>query len=207
MSTFSQFFPSTGTATGPGIAFPGYGTSRYYPPTLPGITDSPGAMTANILYAVPFFCQQTFTFAGLSVQQTTNTPTGNMRMGIYNDNSGVPGTLNTDLGTVAFPASTGIRTVSASIALTAGTWYWLAAVADAALAVNAFEATTAQQFWQIIASQRDHGLVSGAVTSFGTSAYQGLAPVKGAHVYAALPTPFPTITGYDIAGPLLYLKS
>lgn len=206
-STLQQFFAAGGTATGPGINFPGYGASRYYPPTLPGFTDTPGTMTASVIYATPFYCQQTFTFAGMSVQQTTNTPTGTIRLGVYNDSSGAPGTLNTDLGTASFIASTGIRTVSGSLALVANTWYWMAAIANAALAVNAFEATTTQQFQNIILAQRDHGLISTAVTGFGTSGYQGLAPVKASQAFGALPTPFPTVTGYDTNGPLIYMKT
>ncbi len=189
-----------------GAPFPGYGSGRYYGPTVPGLTGASRALTANKIYAMPFFIKQTQTFAGISVYQDNVSPTGNIRLGVYNDSSGAPATKNTDAGTVAFPGSTGIRTVTASIALTAGTWYWLVAVADAALSVSGWGYIPSEGFLNY--SQADRGIIASAITILdGVTTYQGWLPIRGAHVYAALPSSFPTPETYVLEAPMIFLKT
>ncbi len=186
--------------------FPGYNSACYYPPSVQGASTLQRTLTANLVFAMPFFCRQSYTFSGLSVFQDGAGTTGNMRLGIYNDSSGLPGTLKTDAGTVAFPGSTGIRTVATSLSLVQGNWYWLAGVADAALVVMGWAAVASGEP-QIINSVADHGLAAAAVTTLDfVSGYAGMTPLKGSLTYGALPTPFPTLTGYGTSAPMIFLK-
>ena len=183
----------------PGAKFPGFGSAQYYPPTIPFLTTSTTKQsTLGRLYALPFYCPNTKSFTGISIEQTSTT-TGNVRMGVYNDSNGYPGTLKTDAGAVAFPGSTGIRTGTATIALTGGQWYWLAAVFDTSTMqyVGPSDNDTAYYFDQLA----DHGIYTAAATfSPSNSCFYAT------QAYGALPDPFPAFTAYNGNVPLLCLK-
>ena len=89
------------------------------------------AVAANTLYATPLFIPDTITVSALGVEVTTFA-TGNVRLGLYYDLAGQPGTLLLDGGATSTGTSNGFKSVAVSQALSAGTW-WLAAVFDATL--------------------------------------------------------------------------
>lgn len=175
----------------PGVAASPYAAGLLYPPTLHSFTIASGAMSAGLLYALPFFCRETHTFTGISIYQSGAGTTGNFRLGVYSTTAARPTTLFQDGGAVACPGSTGWRTVSTSISLVQGTWYWLAAVADAAITVSYISEATGD----IPAGSRFINEF-GAIPTVAPDVFAQAHGFVGTHAYAALPTPFPTITGY-----------
>jgi hypothetical protein len=185
----------------PGAKFPGFGSSQYYPPTIPFYTVSTTKQsTSGRLYAMPFYCPNTKSFTGISIEQTSAT-TGNVRMGVYNDSNGYPSSLKVDAGAVAFPGSTGIRTGTATIALTGGLWYWLAAVFDTNTMqyVGPSDGDSSFNF----AMSSDHGIHTTAAT-FNTGNITSV--FYASQAYGALPDPFPSFTAYNGNAPFLCLK-
>lgn len=191
----------------PGAPHPGYGSAQRYPCIAgPSFTKS-NTMAANKCYAIRFRIHSSKSFTGMAAYQNSAATTGNMRMGIYNDSTGLPGTLQQDVGAVAFPASTGWRTVSTTINLTPA-WYWAACVADAALVTigpDVGSATT--QSSPPLAEVLDNGIstVIGGSPDW-TSNLNGIGALRAALTYGALPTPFGTLEAYDWnVPPLLFL--
>lgn len=205
-STFSQFVGGGQSATAPNGIFPGYGSAQYFLPT--GIAESAArTLTANRLYGMPFFCKATKSFTAISVYQSGAGTTGNIRLGIYADSSGLPGSLVQDCGAVAFPGSTGFRTVTTTISLNGGTWYWLAGVADAALIVAGWgNIVTGAPVGDMVA---DHGLSTAAASTLDFSTnLDGYLPIYAAFTYGVLSgaNPFPTYAGYTGSAPIIALK-
>lgn len=96
-----------------------------------GLTWTPNTPTLNALYAAPITIANspTVTAIGLDVS-TLSAANGVIRLGIYNDSAGAPGTLLLDAGTLAADGGgTGYKKIAISQALAPGT-YWLAAVAQ-----------------------------------------------------------------------------
>lgn len=208
MSTFSQFLSTGGmSSTAPNAPFPGYGSAQYYFPTVACLFTSNGrSMTANRLYATPFFCRVSHTFSQMAITQSAASPTGNVLLGIYSDQNGLPGSKLLEFTPLVFSGSTGIRTVTDTISLTGGTWYWLAAVADAALGVVGFDNAT-PSFLGVGAMIQDHGLPTAYTTTLDLAANVDVyAPIYGSHTYGTLPSPFPAIAGSSVQGPILALK-
>lgn len=186
----------------PGAPFPGYGSAQRYPCGAGWVNTKSSTMAANKCYATRFRIHTPKSFTGMAVYQNSAGTTGNIRMGVYNDNSGLPGTLKQDVGAVAFPASTGWRTVSATVSLNPG-WYWAANVADAALVT--------------IGPDVGSGFFSGEVFDCGLSTVIGGSPdwssnlngvgaLRASLSYGALPDPFGTLEAYDWnVPPLLFL--
>lgn len=81
----------------------------------------------QVATASPLLVQKTATFDRIAVEVTTVGAAGStISLGIYNDNGGTPGALNTDAGTVAGDGTTGVKTITISVTLTPGL-YWLSA--------------------------------------------------------------------------------
>jgi hypothetical protein len=78
------------------------------------------------------------------------------RLGIWADNSGVPGTLLVDAGTVATD-STGLKEITISQAVTANTLYWLGIVQQGSPAVTAGLRTTFQMTNVIMVTNPGYG--------------------------------------------------
>lgn len=183
----------------PGAKHPGFGSSQYYPPTLPFYTTSTTKQaTSGRLYALPFYCPNTKSFTAICIEQTSAT-TGNVRMGVYNSSNGYPSSRLVDAGAVAFPGSTGIRSGTTTIALTGGQWYWLAAVFDTnSMQYVGPSDADASIFFPVSA---DHGIHTTAATlNLPNSAFYA------SQAYGALPDPFPAFTAYNGNAPLLCLK-
>ena len=187
--------------------FPGYNSACYYPPSVQGASTLQRTLTANLVFAMPFFCRQSYTFSGLSVFQDGAGTTGNMRLGIYNDSTGLPGSLKQDVGAVAFPGSTGWRTVTATITLNPG-WYWAANVADAALVtIGPDLGSNVTQQSVTLGEVLDSGLstVIGGSPDWASSVI-GIGALRATLAYGALPDPFGTLEAYDYnVPPLLFL--
>lgn len=99
------------------------------------------ALSANTLYGVPFYVPNTTTYTAIVVEVTTLAGGKSVRLGIYNDSNGTPGTLVLDAGTVS-AATTGGKTITISQQLTTG-WYWLAAVSDGTPSLRALSQSNA----------------------------------------------------------------
>lgn len=92
-------------------------------------------LSANRLYLIPFRVDYSGSFVKIGIGVNTSIGGSNARLGIYSNNSGVPGTLLLDAGVIT-TNTTGDREITISQSLTPG-WYWLALVADQAIEINA----------------------------------------------------------------------
>lgn len=191
----------------PGAPHPGYGSAQRYPCIAGPSFTKANTMAANKCYATRFRIHSPKSFTGIAAYQNSAATTGNMRMGIYNDSTGLPGTLQQDVGAVAFPASTGWRTVSTTVALNPG-WYWAACVADAALiTIGPDLGSNVTQQAITIGEVLDSGLstVIGGSPDWSSSVV-GIGALRATLSYGALPTPFGTLEAYDYnVPPLLFL--
>jgi hypothetical protein len=195
MLTMGTLNPSAAGPTSflaPGAAAQGYSTSGFFPPTLTNVVLEDQQIAADFLFAFPFFARGSHAFTGMSFYQSNAAVTGNIRLGLYVNTNGRPGARFQDVGAVAAPGSTGWRTAAATINLVEGTWYWMALVADAAIHGYGIDITSnAQAPMMHYSSWQEFGALA-----TGAPAGEGRVGVKGTHVYAALPDPFPTITDY-----------
>mgnify|MGYP000553028085 CR=1 FL=1 len=93
------------------------------------ISPTTTSQTSNRLYMYPFWVHTTTTFDRIAINHAATSAGASSvcRLGIYNDSSGVPGTLLLDAGTVDLSTATAFKTITISQQLTPGL-YWLAAV-------------------------------------------------------------------------------
>jgi hypothetical protein len=191
----------------PGAPFPGYGSAQRYPCIAGPCFTKSNTMAANKLYATRFRVHTPKSFTAMSVYQNSAATTGNIRLGIYNDSTGLPGSLKQDVGAVAFPGSTGWRTVTTTIALNPG-WYWAACVADAALiTIGPDLGSNVTQQSVTLGEVLDSGLstVIGGSPDWASSVI-GIGALRATLAYGALPDPFGTLEAYDYnVPPLLFL--
>lgn len=105
-------------------AHPGLIAGRYY--TLPlaaQIVSTGTAVSANILYAHPFYCPADTTIDRIAVN-VASLAAGNADLGIYTNNSGVPDQLELDAGQIS-TGTTGLKEITGlNFVLTAG-WHHL----------------------------------------------------------------------------------
>jgi hypothetical protein len=144
---------------------------RFYTSTL-AVANSTLAITAGVMYAIPYRVSKTATYVVLGVEITTNTA-GNFRFGIYNDSGGVPGSLKLDAGIVAMGGALGFKSAVINQILAPG-WYWLAFISDATPTVRAITAASALQW-------------TGFTTGLDVTTKPGFTV---AQAYGALPDPF-----------------
>lgn len=131
------------------------------------------SFSANTLYATPFVVPTPTTYSGLQFRNST--VSGNARVGVYEDDNGVPGALVVDVGTSTL-TGTSDKTVTAGSPFTlAAGRYWLAIVTDATVSIVSQPTTM---------GGNPLGLAAGTDTTT-------IAGVSGAHTYGALPDPFP----------------
>jgi len=108
---------------------PGYQSGQYY--STPTENTSFTALTANILYATPFYVPQATTFTKISCQVISGAAGTHCELGIYSNSNGVPHSLEYDCGNVA-TATTGNKEITGlSLALSAG-WHFLVVASDGA---------------------------------------------------------------------------
>jgi len=150
------------------------GATRYFTASEGATAITTLALTANRLYAIPFFCPQTFVMGQIDIYVST-AGTGNARMGIYEDNGKVyPGKLLLDAGEVSI-ASTGVKGITVTKKLRGGKLYWLALVSNGTPTVRASAVGSNLSIF--------FGLDSTLGTAWGTFYYVSFT-------YAALPNPF-----------------
>lgn len=101
------------------------GNSRWYDPTMGARVFSSGtAITVNgFLIALPIHFSNSVSLDAIGAEVTTAGAGSTTRFGMYNDNSGIPGDLVFDAGTVS-TASTGGVSIAISQTLSAG-MYWI----------------------------------------------------------------------------------
>lgn len=172
----------------------GYQTGVYYASILQNNNSSTNtAISADILYAIPFYVWSSHTFDRVGIRVTTSIDAKHIRFGVYNDSNGVPGSLNQDLG-IATTSGTSAQDAEVTIskALTPG-WYWLAFVSDAALTLS-FCATSA--------NRNDFGYASLTVTV-------PTQRIQATFTYAALSgaDPFPAYSLQTGGAPAIRLRA
>lgn len=169
----------------PSYDYNGYrrvGTSipnRYYIAGMDsqGALGAPAAVAANTLYALPLMVGRGGTIDSVGVNVSTAVNSSNVRMGIYRNLNGIPGTLLLDLGTVATTPA-GFREITGlSLKLQPGL-HWLAAVFS--------HTPTVRQ----VAQANIMGIlgVDNAATTAVGSGY------TASFTYAVLPAIFPALT-------------
>lgn len=124
---------TVGPATGGGGAgfHPGFAANQYY--TSPILnTISTFVMTANLLFAMPFFVSNTTTFTKASVRVSTADAGKLVEIGIYANGAGVPTTLEYDCGNVSTTATGQIEITGLSLVLQPG-WHWLVVASNSAV--------------------------------------------------------------------------
>ncbi len=103
-------------------SFPKWVTGNLYGIPAYGVTTR--LLTQGEQQAAPIWVPNTVTATSLKIEVTTIGSTGSViRLGIYNDNLGQPGTLLVDAGTVS-GTTTGVKSATISQVLTPGL-YWL----------------------------------------------------------------------------------
>ncbi len=135
------------------------------------------AVSANTLYAVPFIAPAQGGAIDQLALNVTTLSAGNVRLGIYDNVSPAnlcPGALIVDGGAVS-TGTTGVKTFSVDVNLTAGKLYWLACVFSATPSVRVI---AVGGLWPVL-----------GVTSLGTAPNVGLSY---SFTYAALPSTYST---------------
>lgn len=135
---------STG-ATGPTApVYPPFASQGYYRTPLQ-YSATAVAQNINTAFFTPFYVSASTTFDQIGVVASTvaTSPACTVRLGIYTDNYGVPGTLSLDAGTVSIGLLAATPTsfsITISKTLTSG-WYWLTAKQETGSASNTFICT------------------------------------------------------------------
>jgi hypothetical protein len=155
-------------------------SGRWYPQF--GAVGTPLATVINSCYSIPFGVNAGHTFAGIGANVTTAGGTGStIRLAVYTDSAGYPGTLVNDFGTIVSTA-TGSVIATASLTLTTAL-YWLVVAPQAGTAPSlqtASPTSTPSPALGILGS----GSAGGASTAAG---YVAASAASG-----AMPTNFPT---------------
>jgi hypothetical protein len=146
---------------------------------------STGAPTANVLRAVPFIVPYNTTLDRIAINVTTLTA-GNQRLGIFSDDGNChPGARLLDAGVVT-TGTTGVKSITISQAVAAGTLLWLVSVGDAAPTVRSLPVTGAMD-------------ILGMDNTLGTAGGIGWSV---AYTYAALPATWPGSDAVITADPV-----
>jgi hypothetical protein len=168
----------------PALLIPAHQSGQYY-----GSQFQAGTTTASVtlgqLYGVPFVVPASATYDRIACY-TSSAAAGNVRMGIYNDNAGVPGSLVLDAGAMAVGGTSNILTISQL--LTGPAKYWLVSLFSAGPTMYVYNASAF--------------IGSGAALSV-LSATCG---AQRAFAYAALPDPF-TPSGAVTFAPVVSLRA
>jgi len=146
--------------------------------------DQGGVLGASELNFNPFFVESSATYDQISVRTAGNfSGSGVVRLGIYDDNGGVPGNLVLDAGTVSTTAANTVYTITISQTLSAG-MYFLCAVSQTQATTNTYIIGQTQ-------STLFSPIMVGYPLAFGTSLQLGF---RETGVSGALPSSAGTIT-------------
>lgn len=151
---------------------------RFYETTVSMSSQTAGVVTVTlgVLYVSRWFIPSTTTAVSIGIQVTTAIAASNVRLGIYNDSAGVPGSLVVDGGAVA-TATTGFKTVTISQSLSPG-WYWIGGVFSHGIATRRVTGLTATG---------DIWCIDGFTSNTDVTPHEGFSV---AQAYGALPDPF-----------------
>lgn len=132
------FNPPGGGGGGGGASF-NYASNHWYgPPIMLNLTTlAPGG--AGQGWAIPYLVTKTTNFKAVGFWTSATGGAGSVtRVGVWNDNNGVPGTLKADWGTIDTVTATGSHQVTfASTQFVAGP-YWLALIPQVATSQPTF---------------------------------------------------------------------
>lgn len=101
-------------------------------------------LTANRLYFLPLKVSHQCTVTKIGISSITPIGLDNARLGIYQNNNGLPGDLLLDAGGIS-TFSTGDREITISQSLSPG-WYWLALVVDNGTEIGADDSALVSRF-------------------------------------------------------------
>ena len=163
---------------------------RWYTMPLTGTAISTFTLTANRIYAHPFYVPKTITLDRIAVNVTTLVASGKCRLGIYSDNNCEPGTLLLDAGEVDTSA-TGVKSLTINQQLTENNLYWLVFVSNSATHV-----VRGAPVASIL-------VVLGFDNNLGTA---GVKAFYATQTYGALPSTFPTPTNQTGTLPLVFVR-
>ena len=142
--------------------------------------------TEDQIYAVPCVLPREGTYTDLRVYISNGQAGAKARLGIYEDDSGVPGALIEDTGEIT-PTASGFYEASFAGSRTLGPgFYWLAYIVDTAIVIIRRIDTTAALSLGIDPTVTNQGHYYCVYRSFS---------------YAALPDPFGSITAYAMSYP------
>jgi hypothetical protein len=100
------------------------------------------APTINTTYYTPMYFPNSITLDRINIStRNTFAGTATVRLGIYNDNGGIPSTVLLDAGTLSATAASTIYAITISQTITAG-WYWLAFNNQTAATTNNYDGFT-----------------------------------------------------------------
>ena len=190
----------------------GFGSTRfplpiagksYYPPHV--VTSNYTlALTANLMYAIPFPVERTTTYAGLKIFNSGVADNGvTLRAGVYAEAAaGGPGALQVDSGIITLTGASAIRTAAAPVTLVGPAVYFLVLVSGGTPTMYCFSGTSTQDASTNIATvNNNHGLFgnfSGPIQHTFPVAGQ-IAGDSGAFTFAALPATAPAMTATILA--------
>jgi len=148
-------------------------TGSYYGnPLITALTTQ--VMVADVFDAHPFLVPETHTFTSINIETTAAAAGKFVRLGIYNDNDGIPDSLVLDAGAISVALPIGAKFIVINQVLFAG-WYWLAIVGDGTPTLRAGSNTSSPLPWL--------GFTSGIDVTYHIG-------WTVAQAYGALPDPF-----------------
>lgn len=160
-------------------------SGRYYTTPFEG-DRSTSVFTADTMYALPIYFRSAKTLTRIVGDVTVLNASGNVRLGIYNNDATnfVPTTLLLDAGTFS-TGSTGEKALTISQAVAAG-WYWLTWLADTngAAATHGASSITGTKY----------GMLGATAYNLRNNFY-----FTASQAYGALPSNFPAIAGVGTA--------
>lgn len=162
------------TLVGQSLGAAGYPAGHYHFPGIGTYATSTIVCSANTLYAHPVHISQEVAITHLVATATSGA--GNIRLGVYTNANGYPGTLVAESASTS--AATGSIEPAVSATLAPG-WYWLAGVCDntpTLRRMNAIATAGIQPFGHTVADP--------------TSGTDVLSGVSVSHTYGALPATF-----------------
>lgn len=172
------------------------GTTRERWYTLPCTTDAMGVSTgldANTIYAHIFISSKTITIDTIAINCTNGAVGRAMRIGIYNDNNGEPGTLLLDAGEV-LTATNGVKSIAIAGGqiLTGGRLYWFVGLSNNI--THAFRVPALASIINVIGTDNTLGVA-------------GITHFYAAQAYGALPASFPSPTnGLTKTFPAIFVR-
>lgn len=176
-------------------------SGRYYLP--PGVAISVNGMSAATttgkIWFMPLLVGADATYTAICTHLQSAVASKVVRLGIYSDSNGVPGSRVIDAGTVS-TATIGTKEITINQALTAG-WYWLAFISDA----------TATAVWSSYTASNvvDFGLGTSFLDGAAVTTNDFYVGYYGTQAYGALPSTPPALTAVkssNAALPLVALK-